>query len=146
MPILSRSMQPGAARFPSDTGGPSRILSVKRTAAVCRDKLPFAQTERRPQCVSHHPNTSSALPASVLRDFRERKAAEGQGPSLIRPFPSLWPKCLANRWHDAVRKNERQHNHVGICRRPCKAHQELLGGEVVFCALTFIVIEILFLF
>lgn len=100
MPILSRSMQPRAASFPGDTGGPSRILSVKRTAAVCRDKLPFAQTERRPRCVSHYPNTSSALSASVLRDFRERKAAEGQGPSLIRPFPSLWPKCLANRWHE----------------------------------------------
>ena len=32
----SRSTRPRAASLP---GGPSRILSVKRTAAVCRDKL-----------------------------------------------------------------------------------------------------------
>lgn len=36
VPVLSRSTQPRAASFP---GGQAEILSVKRTAAVCRDKL-----------------------------------------------------------------------------------------------------------
>ena len=116
-PVLSRSTQPRAASLP---GGPSRILSVKiqpqcvETSSVC--------TNRKPRCVTHYPNTSSALSTPVLRDFRERKAPEGQGPSLIIPFPSLWPKCLANRWRDTFRKNEHKHDHVGICRRLCKAH------------------------
>lgn len=113
----SRSTRPRAASLP---GGPSRILSVKiqpqcvETSSVC--------TNRKPRCVTHYPNTSSALSTPVLRDFRERKAPEGQGPSLIIPFPSLWPKCLANRWRDTFRKNEHKHDHVGICRRLCKAH------------------------